>query len=171
MVVGSVRSDLGGTGATPGPLAVLFDRDGTLVVDVPYNGDPARVAPVPGAAEQLLSPLGPVFVCEHGPDDGCACHKPAPRLVLQAAAALGVPPQRCVVVGDIGADVAVFEDDTPVPTLERLRPDVFVKGGDYALTEIPEAAVLAGWGGQAVVLPYLDGRSTSALIEQVAVRG
>ena len=36
-----------------GPEAVLFDRDGTLVVDVPYNGDPARVAPVPGARAAL----------------------------------------------------------------------------------------------------------------------
>ncbi|MCW2953254.1 MAG: HAD-superfamily hydrolase subfamily, partial [Conexibacter sp.] len=37
------------------PAAVLFDRDGTLVVDVPYNGDPARVRPMPGAAEALAS--------------------------------------------------------------------------------------------------------------------
>jgi len=37
----------------PRPRAVLFDRDGTLVVDVPYNGDPDRVEPVPGAAEAL----------------------------------------------------------------------------------------------------------------------
>ncbi len=35
------------------PRAVLFDRDGTLVVDVPYNGDPARVAPLPGARDAL----------------------------------------------------------------------------------------------------------------------
>jgi beta-phosphoglucomutase-like phosphatase (HAD superfamily) len=35
------------------PEAVLFDRDGTLVVDVPYNGDPARVRPVPGAGAAL----------------------------------------------------------------------------------------------------------------------
>lgn len=35
------------------PLAVLFDRDGTLVVDVPYNGDPDLVQPLPGAAEAL----------------------------------------------------------------------------------------------------------------------
>jgi len=126
------------------PLAVLFDRDGTLVVDVPYNGDPDQVQPVAGAAEalarlraegvptavvsnqsgiarglltraqvdavnarleELVGPLGPVLVCEHGPDDGCDCRKPGPGLVLQAAAALGVPPERCAVVGDIGADV------------------------------------------------------------------
>jgi histidinol-phosphate phosphatase family protein len=36
-----------------GPQAVLFDRDGTLIADVPYNGDPERVEPVPGAAEAL----------------------------------------------------------------------------------------------------------------------
>lgn len=38
---------------TSGPRVVLFDRDGTLVVDVPYNGDPGRVRPVPGAKAVL----------------------------------------------------------------------------------------------------------------------
>jgi D-glycero-D-manno-heptose 1,7-bisphosphate phosphatase len=129
----------------PAPLAVLFDRDGTLVVDVPYNRDPARVVPMPGArraldrlraagmatavvsnqsavarglataaqveavnhrVEQLLGPLGPWCWCPHGPEDGCGCRKPAPGLVRRAAAALGVPPAACVVVGDVGADVA-----------------------------------------------------------------
>ncbi|MCW4385592.1 HAD family hydrolase [Salinibacterium sp. SYSU T00001] len=41
------------TPASTGPRAVLFDRDGTLVVDVPYNGDPARVRLMPGAAEAV----------------------------------------------------------------------------------------------------------------------
>jgi rfaE bifunctional protein nucleotidyltransferase chain/domain/rfaE bifunctional protein kinase chain/domain len=60
--------------------------------------------------------------------------------------------------------VEVFGEDTPEQVLRRLRPDVWAKGGDYALTDLPEAAVLHEWGGQAVVLPYLDGRSTTALI-------
>ncbi len=134
-----------GAGTVPrDPAAVLFDRDGTLVVDVPYNGDPDRVEPVPGAAaalarlraagvptavvsnqsgiarglvtetqvravnarvEQLLGPLGPWAWCPHGPDDGCGCRKPAPGLILRAAERLGVDPARCVVIGDIGADV------------------------------------------------------------------
>ena len=55
--------------------------------------------------EELLGPLGPWLVCPHGPDDGCRCRKPAPGLVLDAAAQLGVDPSRCAVVGDIGADV------------------------------------------------------------------
>jgi len=126
------------------PAAVLFDRDGTLVEDIPYNADPDRVVPMPGAAgavgrlrdagvalaqisnqsgvgrglltraevdavnrrvDELLGPLGPWFVCPHAPQDGCVCRKPAPGLVLAAAAALGVDPSRCVVIGDIGADV------------------------------------------------------------------
>ncbi len=147
------------------PSAVLFDRDGTLVIDVPFNGDPARVELVPGAraaverlraagiptavvsnqsgiarglltedqvravnarVEELLGPLGPWHFCPHGPDEGCACRKPAPGLVLRAARDLGVDPQRCAVVGDIGADVeaarAAGARGVLVPT-PRTRPE------------------------------------------------
>ena len=62
--------------------------------------------------------------------------------------------------------VVVFDEDTPVEVLDRLRPDVWAKGGDYAGADLPEAAVLRRWGGQAVVLPYLDGHSTTALVER-----
>jgi D-beta-D-heptose 7-phosphate kinase / D-beta-D-heptose 1-phosphate adenosyltransferase len=62
--------------------------------------------------------------------------------------------------------VAVFSEDTPVPLLERLRPDVFAKGGDYAIADLPEAPALESWGGQVVVLPYLDGASTTRLIQK-----
>jgi len=127
------------------PHAVLFDRDGTLVFDVPYNGDPSRVELMPGAreaasrvhaaglpiavvsnqsgiarglitraqvdavnrrVERLLDvPIAHWAVCPHGPEDGCACRKPRPGLVLDAARELNVDPSRCAVVGDIGADV------------------------------------------------------------------
>jgi rfaE bifunctional protein nucleotidyltransferase chain/domain len=66
--------------------------------------------------------------------------------------------------------VVVFDDDTPVPALERLRPDVFAKGGDYAIADLPEAPVLERWGGQVVVLPYLDGKSTTRLIQRAGAR-
>jgi D-glycero-D-manno-heptose 1,7-bisphosphate phosphatase len=123
--------------------AVLFDRDGTLIVDVPYNGDPTRVEPMPGAeraVERLRSAGLPMAVisnqsgvgrglidsaqveavnrrtrellgvdtwlwCPHGPKDGCGCRKPAPGMVLRAAERLGVRPDRCVVIGDVAADV------------------------------------------------------------------
>lgn len=61
--------------------------------------------------------------------------------------------------------VMVFEEDTPTEALRRLRPDVWVKGGDYAGAELPEAALLREWGGVSVVVPYLPGRSTSRLVE------
>jgi histidinol-phosphate phosphatase family protein len=126
------------------PRAVLFDRDGTLCIDVPYNGDPNRVVAVPGAAAalarlreagiptavisnqsgiarglltgeqveavnarlgEIIGPLGPVFCCPHGPDDGCRCRKPRPGLVLDACAVLGEDPADAVVIGDIAADL------------------------------------------------------------------
>jgi D-beta-D-heptose 7-phosphate kinase / D-beta-D-heptose 1-phosphate adenosyltransferase len=66
--------------------------------------------------------------------------------------------------------VVVFDEDTPVEALRRLRPDVWAKGGDYAGADLPETAVLAEWGGQAVVLPYLRGRSTTRLVQSAAGR-
>jgi D-beta-D-heptose 7-phosphate kinase/D-beta-D-heptose 1-phosphate adenosyltransferase len=65
--------------------------------------------------------------------------------------------------------VEVFDEDTPAEVLDRLRPDVWAKGGDYAGADLPEAAVLRRWGGQAVVLPYLDGHSTTALVARSRV--
>ncbi len=64
--------------------------------------------------------------------------------------------------------VAVFDEDTPERLLADLRPDVWVKGGDYAATDLPEARLLEEWGGQAVLLPYLDGRSSTAMLERAA---
>jgi D-beta-D-heptose 7-phosphate kinase/D-beta-D-heptose 1-phosphate adenosyltransferase len=64
--------------------------------------------------------------------------------------------------------VVVFDDDSPVELLKRIRPDVFVKGADYSSGSLPEAAVLAAWGGQAVTVPYLSGRSTTGLLQLVA---
>ena len=65
-------------------------------------------------------------------------------------------------------EVVVFDEDTPETVLRRLQPDVWVKGGDYAVELLPEAPILREWGGQAVVLPYLEGRSTTSLVASAA---
>ncbi len=67
--------------------------------------------------------------------------------------------------------VVVFDEDTPEAVLERLRPDLFAKGGDYAVGELPEAAAMSRWGGEVVILPYLDGRSTTGLLRTVLAPG
>jgi D-beta-D-heptose 7-phosphate kinase/D-beta-D-heptose 1-phosphate adenosyltransferase len=68
-------------------------------------------------------------------------------------------------------EVIIFDEDTPEQALQELRPDIWAKGADYAVLDLPERKVLESWGGQAVVLPYLDGRSTSALVKEVVQRG
>ncbi|MEU4528926.1 PfkB family carbohydrate kinase [Micromonospora ureilytica] len=66
--------------------------------------------------------------------------------------------------------VLIFDEPTPSAALSWVRPDVWVKGGDYATgggdasATLPEAEVLRRWGGNTVVVPYLDGRSTTDLI-------
>jgi D-beta-D-heptose 7-phosphate kinase / D-beta-D-heptose 1-phosphate adenosyltransferase len=66
--------------------------------------------------------------------------------------------------------VVTFSQDTPTALLERLRPDVWAKGGDYAGARLPEERTLARWGGRAVVLPHHAGHSTTRLIEEAANR-
>ncbi len=127
---------------------LLFDRDDTIVVDVPYNADPHLVVPVPGArraveraraaglavgvvtnqsvvakgmatrdqvdatnarVDELVGPFDVWCVCPHDAGDDCACRKPRPGMVLEAAERLGLPPESLVVVGDIGADVGAAQ--------------------------------------------------------------
>ncbi|MFI0914599.1 D-glycero-alpha-D-manno-heptose-1,7-bisphosphate 7-phosphatase [Streptomyces abikoensis] len=177
------------------PAAVLFDRDGTLIEDVPYNGDPARVVPLPGAhealallrrrgvrtgvvtnqsgigrglltarqvaavnarVERLLGPFDVWRICPHHPDDGCPCRKPAPGLVLSAARALGVAPDRCVVIGDIGGDMeaaaAAGATGVLVPT-PLTRPEEVAR----ALRPAPDLPTAARLALGTTVLPVPEG--------------
>jgi rfaE bifunctional protein nucleotidyltransferase chain/domain len=63
--------------------------------------------------------------------------------------------------------VEVFDDDDPSTTLERLRPDVWAKGADYGGTVLPEAQVVRRYGGRVVLLPYLAGRSTTRILNDL----
>jgi D-beta-D-heptose 7-phosphate kinase/D-beta-D-heptose 1-phosphate adenosyltransferase len=61
----------------------------------------------------------------------------------------------------------VFDETAPLDLLERLRPDVWVKGGDYADTELPEAEVVRRHGGEVVLIPTVAGYSTTRLVSGV----
>jgi rfaE bifunctional protein nucleotidyltransferase chain/domain/rfaE bifunctional protein kinase chain/domain len=107
--------------------------------------------------------LGDCLVVLLNSDDSVRRLK-GPSRPLQAAA------DRARVLLALGCvdDVVVFEEDTPIRALQDLRPDIWAKGGDYAGAVLPEADVLQRWGGQAVALPYLEGRSTSLLIREAS---
>ncbi|MGY4642336.1 PfkB family carbohydrate kinase [Cellulomonas sp. URHB0016] len=62
--------------------------------------------------------------------------------------------------------VVVFDEDDPRRVLAALAPDVWAKGGDYGGRPLPETDVVRAGGGRVVLLPYLDGRSTSSIIER-----
>ncbi|MFD1718960.1 PfkB family carbohydrate kinase [Georgenia deserti] len=62
--------------------------------------------------------------------------------------------------------VVVFDEDDPRAMLDRLQPDVWAKGGDYGTAPLPESEVVRHHGGRVVVLPYVDGRSTTSIIER-----
>ncbi|HEV8263512.1 MAG TPA: adenylyltransferase/cytidyltransferase family protein [Gemmatimonadales bacterium] len=63
--------------------------------------------------------------------------------------------------------VVLFDDDTPLALIRRLRPDVLAKGADYARDAIVGADEVEGWGGRVVRVPLVPGRSTTGLIERL----
>ena len=63
--------------------------------------------------------------------------------------------------------VTVFDDDTPLETIELLRPDVLVKGGDYAVDEIVGRDCVEAGGGHVSPLQLVEGFSTSGMIERI----
>ncbi|KAF0846864.1 D-glycero-alpha-D-manno-heptose-1,7-bisphosphate 7-phosphatase [Nocardia caishijiensis] len=181
---GSARN---GRSRSSPPAAVLFDRDATLIDDVPYLGDPTLVRPVPGAVDALTRlraeniPLGVVSnqsgiarglitynqvravntaveqllgsfdtwqICPHGPDDSCACRKPAPGMILRATAELGVAAADCVLIGDIGADIAAAQAAgcaailVPTPVTRRAEID-HAHATALVAPDLPTAVALA----------------------------
>lgn len=63
--------------------------------------------------------------------------------------------------------VTFFSENTPLELITELKPDLLVKGGDYDMDRLAETAVVKGYGGQALAIPFVDGFSTSALITKI----
>ena len=64
--------------------------------------------------------------------------------------------------------VVVFSEDTPLELVKALKPDVIVKGGDYAEATIVGATEVKSWGGRVVVVPLTAGQSTTAIIRKLS---
>lgn len=67
--------------------------------------------------------------------------------------------------------VVLFDESTPLSLIEQVRPDIYVKGGDYDMERLPEAALVRSWGGRALALPFVDGRSTTELVRRIQAAG
>lgn len=77
---------------------------------------------------------------------------------------------RARVVGALRAvdAVVVFEEDKPLALLCALRPQVYVKGGDYRADQLCEAALMQEWGGRTVIVPRVEGYASSAIVRRIA---
>jgi D-beta-D-heptose 7-phosphate kinase/D-beta-D-heptose 1-phosphate adenosyltransferase len=67
--------------------------------------------------------------------------------------------------------IVPFDEEVPIAPVRAVRPDVFVKGGDYAVERLPEAAAVEAGGGVVCILPYVEDRSTTSIIERIHARG
>jgi D-glycero-beta-D-manno-heptose 1-phosphate adenylyltransferase len=63
--------------------------------------------------------------------------------------------------------VTWFDEDTPLELIARIKPDVLVKGGDYDMDTLAETAVVKAYGGRALAIPFVEGYSTTALVQKI----
>jgi rfaE bifunctional protein nucleotidyltransferase chain/domain len=63
--------------------------------------------------------------------------------------------------------VALFTEQTPVSLIEKTRPDIYVKGGDYEIDTLAETRLVKTWGGRAIAIPFLYERSTTSLLGKI----
>ena len=63
--------------------------------------------------------------------------------------------------------VVIFDEETPIPTLKALEPHIHVKGGDYIKEKLPEYETVMSYGGTIKILSFVDGLSTSAIIQKI----
>jgi D-beta-D-heptose 7-phosphate kinase / D-beta-D-heptose 1-phosphate adenosyltransferase len=166
---GGVGAALAPTQATPGAkdagrvLAEVRAKGGTIVAtggcfDLLHIGHVATLQ----AARKLGDCL---IVCLNSDASVRALKGPDRPLTPQADRSRVLAALDCVDA------VVIFDEPTPEAALSWLRPDIWVKGGDYADggPDLPEAELVRRWGGQTVIVPYVDGRSTTRTI--AAARG
>lgn len=79
---------------------------------------------------------------------------------------------RAVVIGGLASvdRVTAFDDPTPIRLIERLRPDVLVKGADYTRETVVGADLVESWGGEVRLASFTDGFSTTRTLERIAAR-
>lgn len=77
--------------------------------------------------------------------------------------------QRAEIVAALGCVdyVTLFSEATPVEIVDELRPDIHVKGGDYTLDQMPEAPVVQAYGGRVVLIPVVEGYSTTKIVSRI----
>ena len=73
-----------------------------------------------------------------------------------------------VLAGLASVDLLTFFDEpTPVELLARVRPEIYVKGGDYDMASLAETRLMHSWCGQALALPYAEGYSTTRMLRRI----
>lgn len=63
--------------------------------------------------------------------------------------------------------VTLFEENTPCELIERCKPDIYVKGGDYDVEKLEETRLVRSWGGRSVAIDFVSGYSTTSLLERI----
>ncbi|MEI6680874.1 MAG: adenylyltransferase/cytidyltransferase family protein, partial [Mariniphaga sp.] len=76
---------------------------------------------------------------------------------------------RAIVMAALASSSLVtwFDEDTPLQLIEQIKPDILVKGGDYDMAKLAETHVVESYGGRALALPFVDGYSTTTLVEKI----
>ncbi len=118
----------------------------------------------PGHIKYLrkASDLGDILIVALNTDDSVRRIKGAGRPVINQE-------QRAEMISvlDFVDIVTFFNEDTPEDIISKVKPDIFVKGGDYKISELPEAKVVKSYGAEVIIIPFIKGFSSSKIINKI----
>lgn len=106
--------------------------------------------------------LGDVLIVGLNSDSSVRLFKPAPKPINHQD-------DRAEVLAALAAVdfIVVFDERAPLGLVETIRPDIYAKGGDYRLEDLPEAEIVEAYGGKAILIPEVPGRSSTRIMEKI----
>jgi D-beta-D-heptose 7-phosphate kinase/D-beta-D-heptose 1-phosphate adenosyltransferase len=155
--------------------SVVLDADGLVVVVRRHRADGRRIVFTNGCFDVLhrghvryleqARELGDLLIVAVNSDDSVRRLKGPDRPVNPVE-------DRVAVLAALSCvdHVVVFEEDSPAHLIQAVRPDTYVKGGDYPPEMVPEAPLVRRLGGEVHTLGYVPDRSTSAIIERIRAK-
>lgn len=151
---------------------IILDRNALVEIVLKHRNEGKKIVTTNGCFDLLhvghvryifeASRFGDIMIVAINSDDSVKRLKGDSRPIVSEL-------DRAEMIASLGCVdyVTIFDEDTPIPLLERIRPDIHVKGGNYRLEQLLERETVERCGGKVIVGIEVKGKSTTDIINSI----